>query len=76
MAWSFRIPITITKARAVTNQPRQVLFSNMLFQPGHIERRYTEVPHGASWVDVSIKTSGFDTPWKFYLDAVQKKFAA
>jgi tripeptidyl-peptidase-2 len=34
------------------------------------------VPHGASWVDVSIKTSGFDTPWKFYLDAVQKKFAA
>jgi tripeptidyl-peptidase-2 len=30
----FRIPITITKAKAVTNQPRQVLFSNMLFQPG------------------------------------------
>ncbi|KAK2367082.1 tripeptidyl-peptidase [Trifolium repens] len=67
----FRIPITITKAKAVTNQPRQVLFSNMLFQPGHIERRYIEVPHGASWVDVSIKASGFDTPRKFYLDAVQ-----
>jgi hypothetical protein len=34
------------------------------------------VPHGASWVDVSIKASGFDTPRKFYLDAVQVKFAA
>jgi tripeptidyl-peptidase II len=30
----FRIPITITKAKAVTNQPLQVSFSDMLFQPG------------------------------------------
>lgn len=43
---------------------------------GHIERRYIEVPHGASWADVTIKSSGFDTPRKFYIDAVQVKFAA
>ena len=67
----FRIPITITKAIAVANQPLQVSFSNILFQPGHIERRYIEVPQGATWVDVTMKTSGFDTPRKFYLDAVQ-----
>lgn len=67
----FRIPITITKAKATTNQPLQVSFSNMLFQPGHIERRYIEVPHGASWADVTMKSSGFDTPRKFYIDAVQ-----
>lgn len=30
----FRIPVTITKAKAVTNQSLQVSFSNMLFQPG------------------------------------------
>ncbi|XP_057446180.1 tripeptidyl-peptidase 2-like isoform X2 [Lotus japonicus] len=67
----FRIPITITKAKAVTNQPPQVSFSNMLFQPGHIERRYIEVPHGASWAEATMKTSGFDTARRFYLDAVQ-----
>lgn len=30
----FRIPVTITKAKAVTNQSLQVSFLNMLFQPG------------------------------------------
>ncbi|CAI8593694.1 unnamed protein product [Vicia faba] len=67
----FRIPITITKAKAVTNQSLQVSFSNMLFQPGHIERRYIEVPHGASWADVTMKMSGCDIPRKFFVDAVQ-----
>ncbi|KRH38464.1 hypothetical protein GLYMA_09G137200v4 [Glycine max] len=67
----FRIPITITKPKAVTNQPPQISFSKMLFQPGHIERRYIEVPHGASWAEVTMKTSGFDTARRFYVDAVQ-----
>jgi len=43
---------------------------------GHIERRYVEVPHGASWAHVTMKSSGFDTPRKFYVDAIQVKFAA
>ena len=30
----FRIPITITKPKAVTTLPPQVSFSKMLFQPG------------------------------------------
>ncbi|KAH1151951.1 hypothetical protein GYH30_045439 [Glycine max] len=67
----FRIPITITKPKAITNQPPQISFSKMLFQPGHIERRYIEVPHGASWAEVTMKTSGFDTARRFYVDAVQ-----
>ncbi|KAK7270859.1 hypothetical protein RJT34_26343 [Clitoria ternatea] len=67
----FRIPITITKPKAVTNKPPQISFSKMLFQPGHIERRYIEVPHGASWAEVTMKTSGFDTARKFFVDAVQ-----
>ncbi|KAG5007136.1 hypothetical protein JHK85_025678 [Glycine max] len=38
---------------------------------GHIERRYIEVPHGASWAEVTMKTSGFDTVRRFYVGAVQ-----
>ncbi|XP_075650428.1 tripeptidyl-peptidase 2-like [Castanea sativa] len=43
----------------------------MPFQPGHIERRYIEVPLGASWVEATIQTSGFDTTRRFFVDAVQ-----
>ncbi|KAK7380315.1 hypothetical protein VNO78_32823 [Psophocarpus tetragonolobus] len=67
----FRIPITITKPKAITNQPPQISFSKMLFEPGHIERRYIEVPHGASWAEVTMKTSGFDTARRFFVDALQ-----
>nr|KYP62018.1 Tripeptidyl-peptidase 2 [Cajanus cajan] len=67
----FRIPISITKPKAIINQPPQISFSKMLFQPGHIERRYIEVPHGASWAEATMKTSGFDTARRFYVDAIQ-----
>ncbi|MED6182811.1 tripeptidyl-peptidase II Tpp2 [Stylosanthes scabra] len=67
----FRIPITITKPHAITTQPPRVSFSKMIFQPGHIERRYIEVPHGAAWVEATMTASLFDTARKFYVDAVQ-----
>ncbi|KAK7343691.1 hypothetical protein VNO77_12634 [Canavalia gladiata] len=67
----FRIPITIIKPMDVTNRPPQVSFSKMLFQPGHIERKYIEVPHGASWVEATMHASSFDTARRFFMDAVQ-----
>lgn len=67
----FRIPITITKPVAVINRPPQVSFSEMLFEPGHIERKYIEVPHGASWVEATMNLSSFDTPRRFFVDTVQ-----
>ncbi|GAU32394.1 hypothetical protein TSUD_44370 [Trifolium subterraneum] len=67
----FRIPITITKPVAVINRTPQVSFSEMLFQPGHIERKYIEVPHGASWVEATMNISSFDTPRRFFVDTVQ-----
>ncbi|OMO97822.1 hypothetical protein COLO4_14332 [Corchorus olitorius] len=67
----FRIPITITKPKAVVNRPPQISFSRMSFVPGHIERRYIEVPLGASWVEATMRTSGFDTTRRFYVDTVQ-----
>ncbi|XP_045813598.1 tripeptidyl-peptidase 2-like isoform X2 [Trifolium pratense] len=67
----FRIPITITKPVAVINRTPQVSFSEMLFKPGHIERKYIEVPHGASWVEATMNISCFDTPRRFFVDTVQ-----
>ncbi|KAI9384993.1 hypothetical protein POPTR_012G142200v4 [Populus trichocarpa] len=67
----FRIPVTITKPMEVKNQPPVVSFSGMSFLPGHIERRYIEVPLGATWVEATMRTSGFDTTRRFFVDTVQ-----
>lgn len=50
-----------------------VLFFAFLFylSLGHIERRYIEVPLGATWVEATMRTSGFDTTRRFFVDAVQ-----
>lgn len=42
---------------------------------GHIERRFVEVPIGATWVEGTIRTSGFDTPRKFFISSVQVWFS-
>ncbi|CAL5321714.1 unnamed protein product [Camellia sinensis] len=67
----FRIPVTITKAMAVKNRPALLSFSGMTFLPGHIERKYIKVPIGASWVEATLWTSGFDTARRFFVDTVQ-----
>lgn len=38
---------------------------------GRIERRFIEVPLGASWVEATMRTSGFDTARRFFIDTVQ-----
>ncbi|KAJ6876302.1 tripeptidyl-peptidase 2-like isoform X2 [Populus alba x Populus x berolinensis] len=67
----FRIPVTITKPMKVKNHPPFISFSSMSFVPGHIERRYIEVPFGATWVEATMQTSGFDTTRRFFIDTVQ-----
>ncbi|XP_038974715.1 tripeptidyl-peptidase 2-like isoform X1 [Phoenix dactylifera] len=67
----FRVPITIIKPFASAGQPPVVSFSNVSFQPGHIERRFIDVPLGATWVEATMRTSGFDTARKFFIDTVQ-----
>ncbi|XP_031281076.1 tripeptidyl-peptidase 2 isoform X1 [Pistacia vera] len=67
----FRIPVTITKPMAVLSRPPLVSFARMSFMPGHIERRFIEVPLGASWVEATMRTSGFDTTRRFFVDTVQ-----
>ncbi|CAJ1977041.1 unnamed protein product [Sphenostylis stenocarpa] len=57
----FRVPITVTKPMAVTDRPPLVSFSNMLFLPGQVERKYIEVPNGASWIEATMNASSFDT---------------
>ncbi|XP_071686212.1 tripeptidyl-peptidase 2 [Rutidosis leptorrhynchoides] len=67
----FRIPITITKPKIVETRPPVITFSGLSFQPGHIVRKYIEVPYGATWVEATMRTSGFDTARRFYIDVVQ-----
>ncbi|KAI6696312.1 hypothetical protein NL676_016431 [Syzygium grande] len=67
----FRIPVTITKPAVVVSRPPVVTYSKMSFQPGHIERRYIEVPFGATWVEATMRTSEFDTTRRFTVDTVQ-----
>ncbi|XP_076907869.1 tripeptidyl-peptidase 2-like [Bidens hawaiensis] len=67
----FRIPVTITKPKIVKTQPPIITFSGLSFQPGHIERKFIKVPYGATWVEATMRTSGFDTSRRFYIDAVQ-----
>ncbi|KAH7557647.1 hypothetical protein JRO89_XS11G0196700 [Xanthoceras sorbifolium] len=67
----FRIPVTIIKPMAVLTRPPIVSFAQISFLPGHIERRFIEVPLGASWVEATMRTSGFDTSRRFFVDTVQ-----
>ncbi|KAL5567987.1 hypothetical protein UlMin_024562 [Ulmus minor] len=67
----FRIPITITKPMTVINRPPLVTFPRMAFVPGQIERRFIDVPRGATWVEATMQTSGFDTSRRFFVDTVQ-----
>jgi len=47
------------------------LYKYFPFLTGHIERRFVDVPFGASWAEVTMRTSAFDTPRRFFLDTVQ-----
>ncbi|KAK3220701.1 hypothetical protein Dsin_014671 [Dipteronia sinensis] len=60
----FRIPVTIIKPMAVLTRPPIVSFAKMLFL-------FIEVPPGASWVEATMRTSGFDTSRRFFVDTVQ-----
>lgn len=67
----FRLPVTIIKPLVLRETPPVASFSGLSFDAGHIERRFVEVPIGATWVEGTIRTSGFDTPRKFFISSVQ-----
>ncbi|XP_020085377.1 tripeptidyl-peptidase 2 isoform X2 [Ananas comosus] len=67
----FRVPITIVKPLTLTGRPPIFSFSNLSFRPGDIERRFIDVPLGATWAEATMRTSGFDTARRFFIDTVQ-----
>ncbi|XP_051137979.1 tripeptidyl-peptidase 2 [Andrographis paniculata] len=67
----FRIPITVTKPQPVTSDPPVAVFRSMPFVPGHIERRFVQVPIGATWVELTVRASGFSSARRFFIDSVQ-----
>ncbi|KAL0873707.1 hypothetical protein Bca101_023412 [Brassica carinata] len=67
----FRIPVTIIIPKSVASRPPVISFQQMSFNSGHIERRFMEVPLGATWAEATMRTSGFDTARRFYIDTLQ-----
>ncbi|CAN6252649.1 unnamed protein product [Urochloa humidicola] len=67
----FRVPITVIKPITLQGEPPLLSISNLSFRSGHIERRFINVPSGASWAEFTMRTSAFDTPRRFFLDTVQ-----
>ncbi|XP_062222524.1 tripeptidyl-peptidase 2 [Phragmites australis] len=67
----FRVPITVIKPITLLGEPPLFSISNLLFKSGNIERSFINVPFGASWAEVTMRTSAFDTPRRFFLDTVQ-----
>ncbi|XP_024379679.1 tripeptidyl-peptidase 2 isoform X4 [Physcomitrium patens] len=67
----FRIPVTICKPLELKTSPPVASFSNLSFVPGAIERRFISVPEGTTWAEATLKMAGFDTPRRFYVNAVQ-----
>nr|AFN53692.1 tripeptidyl peptidase II [Linum usitatissimum] len=44
---------------------------NQSGKSSHIERRFIEVPLGASWAEATVRVSEFDTTRRFFLDTLQ-----
>nr|XP_025886045.1 tripeptidyl-peptidase 2-like [Solanum lycopersicum] len=53
---------TIYDADSLSCKPRK---------SGQIEMRFIEVPFGATWVEATMRTYGFDTARRFFIDTVQ-----
>ncbi|KAL0371710.1 UNVERIFIED_CONTAM: Tripeptidyl-peptidase 2 [Sesamum calycinum] len=53
---------------AVVRAPEYLLLTH---NGRHIERKFVEVPIGATWVEVTVKTFGFTTARRFFIDSVQ-----
>ncbi|CAA6655602.1 unnamed protein product [Spirodela intermedia] len=67
----FRVPITITKPAVLESDRPAISLSQVPFLPGHIVRKFIDVPLGATWVEATMRTSGFDTARSFFIGAVQ-----
>jgi tripeptidyl-peptidase-2 len=73
----FRVPVTVIRPlqpRSAGRSPagdEAALQETLRFTPGDIERRFLAVPHGATWADVSLRTSAADERRTIVLHAVQ-----
>ncbi|KAI9146026.1 subtilase family-domain-containing protein [Paraphysoderma sedebokerense] len=69
----FRIPVTVTKP-ATTVDGGIIRWEGMSFGPGQIERKFVRVPEGATFADLTVKSSsapGQTTPARFFVHMLQ-----
>jgi tripeptidyl-peptidase-2 len=65
----FRIPITICKPLEL-NSPKHT-WKDVKFGPGHIHRRFVQVPLGATICEATLTSLGRPTPARFMLQCIQ-----
>lgn len=68
----FRLPITVIKPHRVNGADHFTYKSEVReFKAGHIQRHFVQVPHGATWVEITLNSLDGDCPSKFVVHAVQ-----
>ena len=69
----FSIPVTLICPLSVPPPPLlpEIELGSIAFENGSEMRRFIDVPLGASWAEISIKSGAFDTPKTFLLRATQ-----
>uniref|UniRef100_A0AAJ7WJH1 Tripeptidyl-peptidase 2-like n=1 Tax=Petromyzon marinus TaxID=7757 RepID=A0AAJ7WJH1_PETMA len=67
-----RFPITVIVPTRVTQESQyERLWSGVVFKPGQLQRHFLEVPHGATWAELSLSSLSGDCTSRFVLHAVQ-----
>eukprot|EP00158_Paraphelidium_tribonemae_P009110 Partr_v1_DN28774_c0_g1_i4_m63419 putative tripeptidyl peptidase ii len=64
----FQLPITITKGQDLIDYK---LTCKHTFTPGHIERKFINVPLGANWAEMTVKATGLRSPANFVVHLLQ-----
>ncbi|XP_071839220.1 tripeptidyl-peptidase 2-like isoform X2 [Apostichopus japonicus] len=68
----FRLPITVIKPHQISGADCFTYKSEVReFKAGHIQRHFVLVPHGATWVEITVNSRDGDCPSKFVVHAVQ-----
>lgn len=55
----------------VKNIATKSILYKLVVCPRAIERRFISDPEGTTWAEATLRMSGFDTPRKYYVNAVQ-----
>jgi tripeptidyl-peptidase-2 len=66
-----KVPVTVLKPEVNPPEIAVMRFSNIVFQPGTIVRKFINVPSDANIVELIVSSKGRDTPARFIVHTIQ-----